>query len=244
MTELNLQTVDAQFGGERIAIDAQRDELAEAILDGQIVILKDVFDPENLRELRHELFEWSQETPEIESHDVDKESTFHSVDINPEESAHPKVYHSFNFILDTEDSDTDIDSAVRPYFESLRDLQNDLAGTDGEFGDLSGLAMRPIVIHYPRGGGGFPLHTHPFLPQKVGIIVNMSKYGEDYHSGGTRFALPTGDVVDIAGKHDIGDIALWRIDIPHNVYPCDPEAELDFDDPAGRWSMILPYNRF
>lgn len=104
--------------------------------------------------------------------------------------------------------------------------------------------MRPIVIHYPRGGGGFPLHTHPFLPQKIGLIVSLSEKKEDFEHGGTRFAVPNGDIVDIGGEHTIGDIALFRIDLPHNVYPCDPQAELNFKDPAGRWSMILPYNQY
>jgi len=82
MTEQHLRKVDARLEDGRIVMDADRDELGEAILDGQIVILKGVFDPDALRDIRNELFEWGQETPGIESHDADKESTFHSVDCN------------------------------------------------------------------------------------------------------------------------------------------------------------------
>jgi len=236
-------TIPATLQDGRILPEEPRSEIAERVIDGEIIVLKDIFDAADLRDLRSELFKWGQETPEIGSSTQKRDTTFHSVDVNPEEGSHPKVYHSFNFIFPGEKEET-VDAVARPYFEALRELQNDLAGTDGDFGDLEGLAMRPIVIHYPRGGGGFPLHTHPYLPQKIGLIVNLSRYGEDYSNGGTRFALPTGEVVDVEGHHDIGDIVLFRIDLPHNVHPCDPEAELNFDDPAGRWSMILPYNRY
>lgn len=153
--------------------------------------MKNDFDPDKLRSLRKEIFEWGQETPEIGKSTEIKDSTFHSVDINPKESSNPKVYHSFNFVLNNSGDSLSIDHSAKPYFEALRGLQNDLAETDGDFGDLTGLAMRPIVIHYPRGGG-FPVHTHPYLPQKIGVILSMSEYTEDYQNGATRFALPTG----------------------------------------------------
>lgn len=75
----------------------------------------------------------------------------------------------------------------------------------------------------------------------MGLIMSLSDYGEDFENGGTRFATPDGNIVDIEGHHTIGDIAIFRYDLPHQVTPCDPEADLDFDRSNGRWSMILPY---
>lgn len=244
MSTSNPQTVSAGTEDGEIVVEEPKEQIADAVIDGQIVILKNVFDPDKLRSLRKDIFEWAQETPETSKSTETNESTFHSIDNNPKESSNPKVYHSFNFVLSDTDNYLNIDHSAEPYFEKLRDLQNSLASTDGDFGDLNGLAMRPIILHYPRGGGGFPVHTHPYLPQKIGVILSMSEYGEDYQNGGTRFALPTGEVVDIEGEHTIGDIALFRVDLPHSVTPCDPESKLEFNDIGGRWSMILPYNRF
>jgi hypothetical protein len=81
----------------QIIPEESRSEIGERVIDGEIIVLKDVFDAADLLDLRNKLFEWGQETPEIGSSTEKRDTTFHSVDVNPEEGSHPKVYHSFNF---------------------------------------------------------------------------------------------------------------------------------------------------
>lgn len=214
------------------------DELRESVLSGDILILKSVFDADELRHIRQEVFDWGTTTDPVVANPEEADSSFHRIDNNPEESGCPHNFHSYNFIFN---DTTEIEHVVQPHFDKLRNLQNDLAETEAPFNLQKSPCLHPQVIHYPAGGGGFSMHSHPFLPQKMGMILSLSDYGEDFKNGGTRFATPDGDIVDIEGHHTIGDIAIFRYDLPHQVTPCDPDDDLRFDRPDGRWSMILPY---
>lgn len=225
----------------RIVSESSYDVLADHVLGGDVVVLQDVFDAAELWTLRDEIFQWGLDNPVRDIDPEDATESFHRIDDNPTETHFPRLYHFYYFGgLSTDDSSS-IDERVNPVFETLRDLQNAVAGTDASFTDTGeGPHLRPQAIHYPAGGGYFAMHKHDFLPQKVGLILSLSAQGEDFEHGGTRFA--SGDrLVDIEGHHDIGDIALFRYDLPHAVVPTDPTEELRFDRVAGRWSMILPY---
>ena len=39
----------------------------------------------------------------------------------------------------------------------------------------------------------------------------------------------------------MGDIALFKYDIPHGITEIDADEELDWRSERGRWSMVLPY---
>jgi hypothetical protein len=215
-------------------------KLSSLVQSGNILVLEDAFPSEEIVQIRDQVVSWGQNTPELITDPGEADSSFHRIDKNPEESSCPHIFHSFNFDLG-QSGNGGIEDEVRPYFEKLRRLQNQLAETDAAFDDKSEPSLHPQVIQYPIGGGGFSMHQHTFLPQKVGLILSLSEYGTDFESGGTRFATPADGVVDIEGEHTIGDIAVFRYDLPHEVTPCDPEKELDFGLDAGRWSMILPY---
>jgi hypothetical protein len=40
----------------------------------------------------------------------------------------------------------------------------------------------------------------------------------------------------------MGDIALFRFDLPHWVNPSDLRDKFDWDSERGRWTMVLPYH--
>lgn len=224
----------------RIVPESSYEAVSERVLGGDVVILQDAFDATEMAALRDEIFAWGDERAPRDVDPDEAAGSFHRVDDNPAETHFPRLYHFYYFRGLSNGDPAAIDDRVRPVFERLRDLQNAVAGTDASFEDDGEAHLRPQAIHYPAGGGYFAMHRHDFLPQKVGLILSLSAHGEDFTHGGTRFA--TGDrLVDIEGDHDIGDIALFRYDLPHAVVPTDPTAPLDFDDPAGRWSLILPY---
>jgi hypothetical protein len=115
-------------------------------------------------------------------------------------------------------------------------LQNNVAGTSF---DISLTGMRVKVLHYPAGGGFLTEHQHPFAPQRVGLITSLARIGTDFNTGGgTSFRTPFGHV-DTTAQHDIGDIILFRYDLPHAVTPVDEGREIDWRSEVGKWSFVL-----
>ncbi|NNL58143.1 MAG: hypothetical protein HKP31_01540 [Nitrosopumilus sp.] len=67
----------------------------------------------------------------------------------------------------------------------------------------------------------------------------MSKKSQDFIKGGTAFETTNG-YIDTAQFHDIGDIILFKYNVPHEVTPVNPEKEsIDWSLPTGKWSVVL-----
>jgi hypothetical protein len=204
-------------------------------------VISGVFAPalEELLRLRRSVFEWGQNTEPL-------------VEPLPNENCHclqagvsrlqktPHVYHSFNFNRISQ-MPSPLAEQLLKYFKPLSEFQNAITGNSARLeGFEDGQTLHPQVIQYPVGGGSFGRHFHPLLPQRIGLIVALSKRGVDYPSGGTCFEI-NGQVVDLEQQHDLGDIALFRFDVPHWVTPSDLKEKFDWDSERGRWTMVLPY---
>jgi hypothetical protein len=100
--------------------------------------------------------------------------------------------------------------------------------------------VHPQIIQYPSGGGFFGRHWHNLEPQQLGFIVSLSKPGRDYRNGGTCFEIE-GEVVDLEGRQDVGDICVWRYDHQHWVTQSDLQDKFDWDSEAGRWVATYAY---
>ena len=99
----------------------------------------------------------------------------------------------------------------------------------------------PQIMQYPSGGGFFQEHSHPYLPQRFGLILNLSTRGKDFHTGGTRFWSSDDQVIDVEEHQKLGDITVFRYDLLHGVTSVDANAELKLKDMSGRWVAVLPY---
>ena len=233
-----IQIYSARYTDGGVECDADPATIARAVYAKGVVLLKDVFDPEALARLRTTVFEWSLGVePQVES-----EVSFHRIDHLPEKSQTPHIFHAYNLYLREGAIEPKLDEAVRPYFTAMKHLQNTLTKNDADFApDLQGRFLRPQLLQYPSGGGFFERHVHPFLPQRIGLIAALSQHGVDFETGGTYFEV-RGEAISIDSRHDMGDIALFRYDVPHGVTPIDADAELDWRSQRGRWIMALPYN--
>ena len=98
--------------------------------------------------------------------------------------------------------------------------------------------MRLKILHYPAGAGFLTEHSHPLAPQRIGLITSLSQIGEDVTTGATCFQTPSGRV-DTTNVHDIGDIVIFRYDLPHEVTMVDEHQTLDWNSAAGKWSVVL-----
>lgn len=220
-----------------ICADASMVELRNRLLDGRIIILKGAFEPEPMIDFRCALRRWSANTPQYphgKSMSLAPEENHHRRDEGVYKSAIAHIFHQYSF------NNLDL---LPPYVGdpakliggAMLDLQNRLAKTEFSF-SLDG--MRFKVIHYPLGAGFLDRHVHQFEPQRVGLILSLAQTGTDTYPGGTRFQSPFG-LIDTSLDHDIGDIILFRYDIPHEVTLVGEGHTSDWASEAGKWSVVL-----
>ena len=228
------------FVNGQIVTEMPVSEISASLMAGNIFVIKGVFSSEkkDLIELRQTVVEWGRSTEPLAEPDPQENCHCMQAGVSRLQKT-PHVYHSYNFNRISK-LPGDLSGKLRKYFGPLCDFQNSVTGNSARLeGFEDGQTLHPQVIQYPCGGGIFGKHKHPLLPQKVGLIVGLSERGVDYRTGGTCFE--TQGVVDLESYHDLGDIALFRFDIPHWVNPSTLQDKFDWDSEAGRWTMVLPY---
>lgn len=221
------------------------------VLEGEVVILKDLFNKNQLESTRQSVIKWRSQTAKEDIAFCDADKTFHKLLENDPDFIHPRMYHVHWFydLLSPEPPADEVHDAVSPLYQELKNLYNRICGTDHEIewrGDRP--HFHPQINQYPRGGGYFGMHRHyPSVEgtvsdaMKINMIVGLSEQGKDYGTGGTRI-LNGENMYDIRNSHDLGDVALFRADLPHAVMPIDPSVELDWDADDGRWTMLMPFH--
>lgn len=237
MSKLNF--IKGKLENGNIVTELSAEEIAGMVADKKIVIIKDLFSPEELQELKKAAVAWGKEvTPATQD---DFKGNYHSMKAkvsNLQQSPH--VFHDYNF-NDLTKLPEDFSKKMSTVFESLRVFYNSLTGYTAPFGFIEGAPyFHPQLIHYPLGGGFFGRHNHNLLPQKIGFILSLSDYGTDYKNGGTCFVV-NDEVIDIEGKLDIGDLCLWPNDVDHWVKQSSLEDQFDWHSIKGRWVATLAY---
>lgn len=234
--------VNGSFADGRINAEVPFERVTELVMDGHIVVVKGVFaaESERLRALRRAIFEWGLATEPLEQPEPTENCHCLQVGVSKFQKT-PHLYHSYNFNRLSQ-LDPALSAQLSTYFEPLRVFQNAITGNAARFESFGegGPVLHPQVIQYPIGGGMFGRHFHPLEPQRIGLIVALSQRGVEYGRGGTGFDVG-GQAVELELAHDMGDIALFRFDIPHWVTPSNLNDKFDWNSERGRWTMVLPY---
>jgi len=228
--------VTARPSGDVIAADLDDAALIDALAEGRIVILKGAFPQDEMIRLREAAMRWAREEPEFpdgRSPDETPMLNYHRIDDGTHPSAFPHIFHQYglNAIDDLPDYFRDPAAAVTAV---MTDLQNRVSQTSW---DVSQEGLRTKILHYPRGGGFLTQHVHQLEPQRVGLILSLSRVSVDT-TGGTTFETPAG-TVDTSEHHDIGDVVLFRYDLPHAVAVVDPGVPVEWEADTGKWSVVL-----
>lgn len=231
------ELIQADYRGHKVQLDRPFSYVRERVMEGRIVIVKNAFSPDLMLRLRRALIEWSQTHPpypEGKSPNSTPADNYHRVDDGIIRSALPHIFHQFG--LNTIDRlEPFLREPANLVAQAMLDVENEVAETHF---DLSLTGLRLKVLHYPTGGGFLEQHTHPLEPQRVGLVLSASKLDTDVATGGTYFVSPFGRV-EVATYHDIGDLILFRYDIPHGVSSVDEYRPLDWQSEAGKWSVVL-----
>lgn len=232
--------VGASLKDGRIVPEQTRDDLVRRVMDqGEIIILKQVFDDDSLSGLRRAAHAWGQEAAPADADDFGGNYHRRRAMVSRLQQA-PHVFHDYNFNR-LDQTPGAFGAALLGLFEPLRHLYNALTGAEVVFGvPERGPYVHPQIIHYPSGGGFFARHWHNLLPQKLGFIVQMSKRGRDYRDGAVCFEID-GEAFDLESRHDLGDICVWRYDHPHWVTQSSLRDKFDWDSEAGRWVATFAY---
>ena len=243
----SIELEPAKFTGGKIVTQASHEAIAERVAAGNIVILRGVFEPEYVIRLRDAVHQWGLSTPA--TNPSDPKATWHRIDDEPPMSQTKRIFHAYVLIFDDNDrlvldpanDQFGMGEVLAPVCKAMRDLQNSLTGTAGTWlPDSDGHCFRPQIIHYPSGGGYFDTHLHPILPQKIGLILNLSQIGTDFSTGSTRFETG-GAELDTEGQQLQGDLCLFKYDLPHDISRVDEADTLDWTSKRGRWTLITPF---
>ncbi|MBC7525087.1 MAG: hypothetical protein H7239_11690 [Flavobacterium sp.] len=223
----------------KIATEITDQKIADLIASKKIVIIKNLFTAQQMLELRTSVFEWGKTTPLATTDDF--RSNYHSRKAkvsNIQQSPH--VFHDYNFNNFSKLPDS-LNKKMFSVFDSLRIFYNSLTHNTAELGVIKNKHyFHPQLIQYPEGGGFFGRHNHNLLPQKIGFILALSKFGTDYKAGGTCFEIDN-ELVSLEGLHDIGDLCLWHYDLDHWVSQSPLNNWFNWDSDKGRWVATLAY---
>lgn len=219
---------------------ASMDTVREQLNDREIVIVKQVFDPDRIRTARDAVFDWGQSTPPTDG-ELSELQNFHRIDREGYEKF-PHLFHFYGFydLVTEHRPEARINTVLRPIYERLCRLHNVLHGTDRSLTRVDdGSHFHPQVLQYPSGGGYLAGHTHTLDPMRFGIVVPASERGSAYEAGGTRFYV--GDRFYDTDSAEIGDVVLFRHDVFTTVMPIDPAGAVDWNAKDGRWAIVMPY---
>ena len=229
--------VNARQSAGVIAAALDDAALIDALGEGRVVILKRAFAPDEMIVLRNAAMRWAREEPEFpdgRSPDETPLLNYHRFDDGTHPSAFPHVFHQYGLNA-IDDLPAYVRDPVAIVTAVMTNLQNRVAQTGW---DVSARGLRAKILHYPRGGGFLTEHIHQLEPQRVGLILSLSRAGIDARRGGTTFQTPAG-TVDTSEHHDVGDIVMFRYDLPHAVVAVDPDVPIDWDSDTGKWSVVL-----
>jgi len=214
------------------------EKIRQNILSGKIVILKNVFSEEQIIDVREKIISWGNETavfPHGESPSKYPKLNYHRIDDGSVPSVCPHIFHQYGFNL-IDELDKEFADSLLAVVNDMVSIQNLMAETSFDI-SLNGLRLK--VLQYPEGGGFLQKHSHPMEPQKIGLILSLSKKEVDVRKGATAFETPEG-FVDTFNYHDIGDIIIFRYDLPHEVTKVNPgKMPIDWSLHTGKWSLVL-----
>jgi hypothetical protein len=215
--------------------------LFEYIMQHGVAIMRHVYPAEQLTDLKEDVHRWGLGTP-TKPPQTPLDDNYHAIEsgISPRQRT-PHNYHGYTFDQLGTLAPTELSRKLAAIFGPLQRFQNELTGNNAGFvRDGNGPKLHPQAIHYPTGGGMFGKHIHSLEPQRIGLILGLSERGRDFQCGATHFEIDGNDV-GTDDVHDIGDMILFRFDVPHWITPVDANDVLDYSSSRGRWTAVLPY---
>lgn len=236
-----LITLEGHLENGEIVTELPYEEVMRLVNEPNVVIVKNIFPADALQRVIDATLNWSKQEPlRQEPDDFVSNAHKHRLHISNIQQS-PQLFHDHTFdnipALDPEFQQT-----LLSVFTPMTRFWNRLTGNSVPMGiRAKGKPyFHPQITHYPLGGSFFGRHWHPLNPQQVGLILALNQYGQDYHSGGTGYVI-NDTIIETEGHQNVGDMILFRYDLPHWVSPSSFADRFSWDDPKGRWVAIIPF---
>tara|TARA_Y100000589_G_C27109739_1_gene611692 strand:- start:542 stop:1351 length:810 start_codon:yes stop_codon:yes gene_type:complete len=176
-------------------------------------------------------------------------SNYWSMDILPRGVQTKRIFRNFIF-GNLKKRNINLDN-VSDLFEKIHNFHENIILASFNKNDkkeiFNNYSYSPQIIHYPTGGGYFDWHGHPAYPETYGICVCLSNTNVDKNRlkefacmGSGQMLFKVKDKI-FCGENqiDIGDMVIFKYDLPHCVTPCDPFEDITIGD-SGHWMAISP----
>lgn len=221
--------------GGSYTLDCNIADLADSIARKQPLIVRSLVSADEVECVRSLCAEWSLREEPSNPPVTRSSKNYHRINLNPERSSVKSVNHVYRFFY----WDENTNPVAAPFARAMR-LRNVLSNLDVEYAQneiTDGFVSMPFVSHYPRGGGYLQEHQDPVSRQKAVVIVNLSRLGDDFTSGGLYFLdeAEGNAPVHVDPLMEPGDAFVFHPQTPHGVRPIDPDVPLDLSRTDGRW---------
>jgi len=223
--------------------DTRLAEVRQNIADGDIYIARRAYDPGLLREMRDYLTTIGRSSLPNYAKIEQGAPNFHRMN-----RADPRAYvqgcfHQFVFFPWNQDV-FDLFSVFTPVYH----LKNRLSGIPADrflgIEPQDGCTARLAFQFYPCGGGFLNRHSDPVDYHQLSVpIMQLSKKGEDFDTGGLYVQMEDGSDLVIDDITEWGDVVYFNARCPHGVAAIDPDAPMRWPDYRGRWMLLFAVNR-
>ena len=202
-----------------------------------VVVLKNVFAKDEMKEIRRLSFDYMCENesrnPQIEA-DL---PNFFRRDENPELSAVKRVKQFYTSFYWNKALGNEVN-----YMKAMTLLRNKLAGLPEKYTidgvEEDGYMTYSNITHYPSGAGKLNKHKDPPNKQYAVIISSLSEKRSDFESGGFYVEVD-GVKHNLEEELEIGDVYLMQPQMIHGVDTIDPQVnKVNWEDPKGRWILF------
>jgi len=244
---MSIKIIKCQNINDKISVSKKLSKLNSQLLNYEILIFKSAFDKKKLIKIRKDAFKFgistSQKKPDNTFGSVRK--SVHRIDNNVKKMRVACINHMYQF------AENDINfKTFHKVVKTMNDFRNRLLNiNESEFsknGIKKGYVSRPVIKHYPIGGGYMSAHTDKLIDKySLQLIIPLSEKGENYQDGGLSIKDKNGTWIDVEKYLKLGDFILCRPDLEHRVREIDKyDKSLKWKSERGKWSLIGILDKF
>jgi hypothetical protein len=218
-------------------------DVVRTLSGGDVLLLKGVFSPEFMGELRAKTVAWTRSQPSSFHQMREGAPDFHRI-IDLETGRKYSINgckHSAYFYRWNDDP-----LGIWPYITERWRVAKIVMGLRPDeyetWTPKDGVVDRIQVVRYPPAIGYLEPHVDAWQHQRCFFSAYMSKRGVDFKGGGFYFVDASGAARYLEDQIDVGDVCLGHANLLHGVAPCDRDKTPDWNATDGRWFLSMYSN--
>ena len=218
-------------------------EIVSSLYQGDVYIIKNAFDPQFMRRVVHDTFEWFKTRPSEFHKMLEGTPDFHRlIDLEAGKAYSFNVCKHSAFFYPWNSDPLDLFFTVNKRWRIIKTLMG-LEATEYEKNTPKmGVVDRIQIAQYPSRIGYLEPHSDPYLHQRLFFSGYLSQQGKDFEGGGFYLLGEANKVVNAESTIRVGDIGIGYATIYHGVAPCNKDKAPFWDSIEGRWFLSMYSN--